>query len=209
MSSVLFPFMYLVNVHRFVLVGSSAYLLKPCTHLSTSMILLKTHSIILIQTILTRNCYNNGRLHMNPLLIFSNTSMTCSFKLRGATWNLLIFGTSSITALRNLPIPRENLRSSLAQHSSLMELLNLMWQHELSQLNIFLPLIQQLNHYPVMLRIILTHLFILHTLWASLHSIFSQIWLWALRVLICILFYDLRFFTQVFLQMIFSCFHLF
>lgn len=52
--------------------------------LSTSVILLKTHSIILIQTIFTGNYYNNGGLYMNPLFIFSSASMTCSFKLRGA-----------------------------------------------------------------------------------------------------------------------------
>jgi len=158
------------NLH---FVGCLAYWLTPCTHLGTSVILLKPRSIILIQTILNRNCYNNGGLHMNLLLIFGSASMTCSFKLWGAKWNLHIFGTGSSTALRNLPIPRESLRSSLAKDSSLMELRNLMWKWALSQLTVCLPLIQQLHHYLVMLRIMLTLLFILHTLPTSLHSLFT------------------------------------
>ena len=129
---------HFANIH---FVGCSAYQMTPCTHLSNFVISLKIRSIILIQTILTGNCYSNGRLHMNPLLIFGCAFVTCSFKLRRAWWNLLIFGTSSSISLRNLPIPRGSLISSLARHSSLMELHNLMWERALSQLTIRLPLI--------------------------------------------------------------------
>lgn len=88
-----------------------------------------------------------------------------------------------------------------------MELRNIMWERELSQLTVNLPLIQQLHHYQVMLRIMLTHLFILHTLPTSLHMIFTQIWLWFLRVLICIIFFDLYLCTEVFHWMMLSCAH--
>ena len=127
------------NLH---IVGYSTYQLTTCTHLSTFVILLKTLSIILIQTILVGNCYSNGRLHMNRLLIFGSASMTCSFKLRGPRWNFLIFGTGLSIALRNLPIPRRGLRSSLTQHSSLMALCNLRWILSLSPMIIHLPPIQ-------------------------------------------------------------------
>jgi len=59
---------------------------------------------------------------------FWSTSMTYCFKFPGARWSFLIFGTSLSITLRNIPIPRESLRSSLAQPSSLMELCNLMWE---------------------------------------------------------------------------------
>lgn len=62
----------------------AAYQMIVCTHLNTFVISLKTLSIILVQTILTRNYYSNGRLCMNQLWIFGSTSMTCNFKLRGA-----------------------------------------------------------------------------------------------------------------------------
>lgn len=156
---------HFANIH---FIGCSTYQRTPCTHLSTSVIVLKTRSIILIHTILAKNCYSNGGLHMNSSLIFGSASVTCSFKLRRAIWNSLIFGTDSSISLRNLPFPRESLKSSLAQHSSLMELCNLMWEQALSQLTIHLPLIQQLHHCPVMLGIMLN----LHTLPTSLHSIF-------------------------------------
>lgn len=120
---------HFVNIH---FVGCSAYRLTPCTHVRTFVILLKTYSIIFIQTILTRNFYSNGGLRMNLLLIFGSTSMTYSFKLRGPRWSFLISGTGSSIALRNLPIPRESLRSSLAQPCLLMELRNFMWEHALS-----------------------------------------------------------------------------
>jgi len=187
---------HFVNLH---FIGCSTYQKIPCTHVSTSMILLKTLSIILIQTILTKIYYNNGGLHMNPLLIFGSAPMTCSFKLQRARWNFLIFGTGSSIVLRNLPIPRESLRSSLAQPSWLIELCNLMLGWALSQLTVHLPLIQQLHHCPVMLRIMFVHLFNFHTLPTSLHSIVMQIWLWVLQVLIGFLFYDICLRTQVFL----------
>ena len=142
---------------------------------------------------------------MNRLLIFGSASMTCCFKLQGARWNLVIFGTSLSIALRNLPVPRISLRSSLTQHYSLMELPNLMWMRSLSRLTICLPLIQQLHHCLVMLKIMLTHLFIFRIHSTLLHSIFTQIWLWVLQVLICILFYDLYICTLVFLHMMLSC----
>ena len=41
-------------------VGFSAYRLKTCTHLNTYVMLLKKLFIILIQTILTGNCYKEG-----------------------------------------------------------------------------------------------------------------------------------------------------
>lgn len=53
---------YFANIH---FNGCAAYRLTACTLVSTSMISLKALSIILIHTILTKNCYSNGRLHMN------------------------------------------------------------------------------------------------------------------------------------------------
>lgn len=80
---------------------------------------------------------------------------------------------------------------------------------QLSRLTICHPLIQWLHHYWVMLRIMLTHLFSLHILPTSLHSIFTQCWLWVPQVPICILFHDLRLHTQLFLWMMLSCVLLF
>jgi len=81
--------------------GFAAYPLTMCTHFSTSMISLNILSIILIQNIFTKNCYNNGRLHMNRLWTFCNASMICSFKLGKAIWNFLIFGIDSSIVLTN------------------------------------------------------------------------------------------------------------
>jgi len=167
--SVCYLHLHFVNPH---FIGCSAYQVTSCTHVSTSVILLKTCSIILIQTIFTGNYYCNRGLCMNPLLIFGRASVTYSFKLRRARWSYLISRTSSIV-LRNMPIPIGSLISSLTQHSSLMELRNLMWEQALSQWTIHLPLIQQFHHHPVMLRIMFTHLFNLHTLPTSLHTIFA------------------------------------
>ena len=58
---------HFVNPH---IDGCAAYRLTVCTHLRTSVILLKILSIILIQNILTTNYYNNRRLRMNHLWIF-------------------------------------------------------------------------------------------------------------------------------------------
>lgn len=126
---VFYLYTHFTNIH---FISFSAYWLTSCSHLSTSVILLKTHSIILIQTILTRSCYSNGGFCMNQLLIFGSASLTCSFKLWGAIWNLLISGTASSISLRNLLVPRGSLKSSLTQHSSLMELRNLMCMQSLS-----------------------------------------------------------------------------
>lgn len=94
--------------------GCEAYRLTSCAHLRTYVISLKTLSIIFIQTILTKNYYNNGRLHMNRLWIFGSASTTCSFKLQRARWIFSIFGISSSIVLRNLLVPRRSLKSSLA-----------------------------------------------------------------------------------------------
>jgi len=130
---------HFANLH---FVGCWYYQLTPRTHVSTYVILLKTHSIILIQTILTRNCDNNGGLCMNPILIFGSASATYSFKLQGDRWSSLIFGTGSSTVLRNLPISRQILGSSLTQPSSSIELRNLMCEQALSQWTVCLPLIR-------------------------------------------------------------------
>jgi len=129
---------HFTNLH---FAGWSTYWLTPCTDLRDSIISLKTHSIVLIQTILAGNYYGNGGVHMNPLLIFGSASVTCSFNLWRARWNLLIFGTGSSISLRILPVPRGSLISSLSQHSSLMELHNLMRERALSQMSVYLPLI--------------------------------------------------------------------
>lgn len=79
------PFYYLhthfANPH---IGGYAAYQLTACTHLRTFLISLKILSIILMQNILTKNCYNNERLCMNHLCIFGSASVICSFKLRRA-----------------------------------------------------------------------------------------------------------------------------
>ena len=130
---------HIANAH---FIGFSAYQLTLCTHVNTYVILFKTHSIILIQTIFTGNCYKNGALHMNLLLIFGNASVTYSFKLRRARWGFIISGTGSSTSLRNLPIPRESLMSNLSQPSALMELHNPMREQALYQWIVHLPFIQ-------------------------------------------------------------------
>lgn len=127
--------------------GCATYWLTSCTHLRNFVILLKKLYVILIQNILTKNCYKNGRLHMHLLWIFGSASVIYSFKLRRSRWNLSIFGTDSSTALRNLLIPRRSLNSSLVQHSSMMELHNHRQTRSLSQVIVHRPLIKQLHHF--------------------------------------------------------------
>ena len=116
--------------------GCATYWMKTCTHLRTFVISLKTLSIIFIQTILTKKCYNNGRLHMNRLWIFCSASVICNFKLWRARWNFSIFGTDSSIVLRNILVPRRSLKSSLAKYSSAMELCNHRWMRSLSQVTV-------------------------------------------------------------------------
>lgn len=89
---------HFTNLH---FVGCWTYRLTPWNHVSNSVILLRTRSIILIQSISIENYYNNGGLRMNPLLIFGSASVTCSFKLQGAIWSSLISGTGSSIVLGN------------------------------------------------------------------------------------------------------------
>lgn len=131
-----------------------------------------TLTIISIHNILTKNCYNNGRLHMNCLWIFGSTSMICSFKLRRARWNFSIFGIDSSIVLRNLPIPSRSLNSIIANNSSMMDLRNHKWIQWLSQVTLCFPLIKKLHQCRVMWEIMLTHLFNCHILSTSLHLIF-------------------------------------
>lgn len=190
-------------------IGCSAYRLTSCTHVRTFVILLNTHSIILIQTILTGNCYNNRGPRINPLLIFGSAFVTYNLKLWRAWWSSLISRIDSRTVFKNFPVPREILMSSLTQPSSLMELCNPMWEQALSQWIVRLPFIQHFHHRPMMMMIMFIHLFILLTLSTSLDLIFTLIWLWVLWVPICILYLDLHLCTQVSLRMMLSYVHLF
>ena len=167
--------------------------------------LTKDNSVILIQNILTTNCYNNGRLCMNHVMIFGSVSVLCSFKLWKARWSFNISLTDSSISLSNLSIQRRNMSPSLTHHTSVMELRNLRWIRSLSQVIFLHPLIKQLHHHRVMREIRHTHLFSYHILPTSLHLIFGQIWLWLHRVVICILYHNLHLHTRMILEMILSC----
>ena len=184
--------------------GVVAYQLTTCTHLGISMISSKIISIILIQNILNKNCYNKRRISMNCLWNFGSASVICIFKLQKSKWNLLIFGIDSSIGLTNQSIPRGSLSPSLTQHTSVMELRNHRWTQSLSQVNVCRPLIKQLHHCRVMQENRHTHLFNCHIFPKSLHLIFAQTWFWVHWVVIWILYHSLRLHTRIILPMILS-----